>query len=86
VTPGFIDSDGDNAFAGGDLYKDTMVNGKVGKKVRGKNVPEMLEQVHKLVLQAKPGSSVMSAWRTSLSVIYPNLPPRIWTSSRPIIL
>jgi predicted amidohydrolase YtcJ len=58
VTPGFIDSDGDNAFAGGDLYKDTMVNGKVGKKVRGKNVPEMLEQVHKLVLQAKPGSSV----------------------------
>src|SRR5687767_10949504 len=58
VTPGFIDSDGDNAFAGGDLYKDTMVNGKVGKKVRGKNVPEMLEQVRKLVLQAKPGSSV----------------------------
>jgi len=30
VVPGFIDSDGDNAFAGGDLYKDTMVNGKVG--------------------------------------------------------
>src|ERR671924_382041 len=57
-TPGFIDSDGDNAFAGGDLYKDTMANGKVGKKVRGKNVPEMLEQVRKLVLQAKPGSSV----------------------------
>src|SRR5262245_42427675 len=45
VVPGFIDSDGDNAFAGGDLYKDTMVNGVVGKKVRGKNVPEMLEQV-----------------------------------------
>jgi predicted amidohydrolase YtcJ len=58
VSPGFIDSDCDNAFAGGDLYKDTMVNGKVGKKVRGKNVPEMLEQVRKLVLQAKPGSSV----------------------------
>ena len=44
LVPGFIDSDGDNAFAGGDLYKDTMVNGVVGKKVRGKNVPEMLEQ------------------------------------------
>jgi predicted amidohydrolase YtcJ len=58
VTPGFIDSDGDNAFAGGDLYKDTMVNGKVGKKVRGKNVPEMLVQVGNLVAQAKPGSSV----------------------------
>src|SRR5690606_19316764 len=24
VVPGFIDSDADNAFAGGDLYKDTM--------------------------------------------------------------
>jgi len=58
VVPGFIDSDGDNAFAGGDLYKDTMVNGVVGKKVRGKNVPEMLEQVRKLVQQAKPGSNV----------------------------
>jgi len=58
LVPGFIDSDGDNAFAGGDLYKDTMVNGVVGKKVRGKNVPEMLEQVRKLVSQAKPGSNV----------------------------
>src|SRR5687768_11053321 len=29
VVPGFIDSDGDNAFAGGDLYKDTMVNGRI---------------------------------------------------------
>jgi predicted amidohydrolase YtcJ len=58
LVPGFIDSDGDNAFAGGDLYKDTMVNGVVGKKVRGKNVPDMLEQVRKLVQQAKPGSSV----------------------------
>jgi predicted amidohydrolase YtcJ len=58
VAPGFIDSDGDNAFAGGDLYKDTMVNGKVGKKVRGKDVPDMLAQVSKLVAQAKPGSSV----------------------------
>ena len=58
LVPGFIDSDGDNAFAGGDLYKDTMVNGVVGKKVRGKDVPEMLEQVRKLVSQAKPGSNV----------------------------
>ena len=39
VVPGFIDSDGDNAFAGGDLYKDTMVNGKVGRKVRARTSP-----------------------------------------------
>ena len=58
VTPGFIDSDGDNSFAGGDLYKDTMVNGVVGKKVRAKSVPEMLAQVRDLVAKAKPGTPV----------------------------
>ena len=58
VVPGFIDSDGDNAFAGGDLYKDTMVNGKVGVKVRGESVAEMLKQVSGLVAQATPGSPV----------------------------
>ena len=58
VVPGFIDSDGDNAFAGGDLYKDTMVNGKVGAKVRGDSVAEMLKQVGALVREAAPGSPV----------------------------
>jgi predicted amidohydrolase YtcJ len=58
VVPGFIDSDGDNAFAGGDLYKDTMVNGKVGTKVRGDSVAEMLKQVSALVHEAAPGSPV----------------------------
>jgi predicted amidohydrolase YtcJ len=58
VVPGFIDSDGDNAFAGGDLYKDTMVNGKVGVKVRGDSVAEMLRQVSAHVKEAAPGSQV----------------------------
>ncbi len=58
VVPGFIDSDADNAFAGGDLYKDTMVNGKVGTKVRGDSVAEMLKQVTALVHEAAPGSPV----------------------------
>jgi predicted amidohydrolase YtcJ len=58
VIPGFIDSDGDNAFAGGDLYKDTMVNGKIGTKVRDESVPAMLKQVAALVAQATPGSPV----------------------------
>jgi predicted amidohydrolase YtcJ len=58
VVPGFIDSDGDNAFAGGDLYKDTMVNGKVGTKVRAENVTEMMKMVAALVAQAAPGSPV----------------------------
>jgi predicted amidohydrolase YtcJ len=58
VVPGFVDSDGDNAFAGGDLYKDTMVNGKVGAKVRGDSVADMLRQVGGLIRQAAPGSPV----------------------------
>jgi predicted amidohydrolase YtcJ len=58
VIPGFIDSDGDNAFAGGDLYKDTQVNGKILPIVRGASVAAMLEQVKGLVAQAAPGSPV----------------------------
>ena len=58
VVPGFIDSDGDNAFAGGDLYKDTMVNGVVGQKVRGESVTDMMKTVAALVAQAEPGSPV----------------------------
>jgi predicted amidohydrolase YtcJ len=58
LVPGFIDSDGDNAFAGGDLYKDTMVNGKIGTKVRAESVPEMMKMVAALVAQAAPGSPV----------------------------
>ncbi len=58
VVPGFIDSDGDNAFAGGDFYKDTMVNGKVRPIVRADTVPAMMEQVRDLVRQAAPGSPI----------------------------
>jgi predicted amidohydrolase YtcJ len=58
VVPGFIDSDGDNAFAGGDLYKDTQVNGKILPIVRASSVAAMLEQVRGLVAQAAPGSPV----------------------------
>lgn len=58
VVPGFIDSDADNAFAGGDLYKDTMVNGRIRPQVRAASVPAMLEQVRALVREARPGSLV----------------------------
>jgi len=58
VVPGFIDSDGDNAFAGGDLYKDTMVNGRIGQRARGDSVASLLQQVRDLVATAAPGSPV----------------------------
>jgi hypothetical protein len=58
VVPGFIDSDADNAFAGGDLYKDTMVNGRIGSRVRGDSVAALIKQVADLVATAEPGSPV----------------------------
>lgn len=93
VVPGFIDSDGDNAFAGGDLYKDTMVNGKVGVKVRGENVSEMMKMVAALAAQAAPGSPVFvrmaDEWiaelskltATRLDAIAPNNPLMLSLSS-----
>ena len=71
IVPGFIDSDGDNAFAGGDLYKDTMVNGVVGTKVRDDSVAGMLRQVQALVAKANAGSPVWvrmaDEWQHELS-------------------
>jgi predicted amidohydrolase YtcJ len=93
VVPGFIDSDADNAFAGGDLYKDTMVNGRVGAKVRGESVPAMLKQVAALVASAAPGSPVFvrlaDEWVTDLAkltrkdadVLAPNNPLMLSFSS-----
>ncbi len=58
TVPGFIDSDADNDFGGEDLYKRTMVNGKLERQVRAKDIPTMLGQVRKLVAQAKADSPV----------------------------
>ncbi len=86
VVPGFIDSDADNAFTGGDLYKDTMVNGLVGLRVRGDGVPAMLGQVADLVATAAPGTPVFvrmaDEWvnelakltRNEIDVLAPNNP------------
>jgi len=93
VVPGFIDSDGDNAFAGGDLYKDTMVNGVVGTKVRDDSVAAMLRQVSALVAKAAPSSPVWvrmaDEWiaelskltATDLDAIAPNNPLSLALSS-----
>ena len=93
VVPGFIDSDGDNAFAGGDLYKDTMVNGVVGTRVRDDSVAAMSRQVSALVAKAAPGSPVWvrmaDEWiaelskltATDLDAIAPNNPLSLALSS-----
>ena len=59
VVPGFIDSDGDNAFAGGDLYKQTQINGRISDDiVAGASMDEVLAKIRELVQTAQPGSPV----------------------------
>ncbi|HEY3167552.1 MAG TPA: hypothetical protein VGK57_10020, partial [Candidatus Binatia bacterium] len=56
VVPGFIDSDGDNAFAGGDFYKYTQVGDRLinkGRRIRGDDVPELKETIKQHVSMAK---------------------------------
>ncbi len=65
VVPGFIDSDGDNAFAGGDLYKDTMVNGRILPQVRADSVPAMLTRCGRSCATRRSAASCSSAWPTS---------------------
>lgn len=58
VVPGFIDNNGDGSFAGGDLYKETMVNGTVLPEVTGTTLPEVMAKFKALVEKAEPGSPV----------------------------
>ncbi|HET8563342.1 MAG TPA: amidohydrolase family protein, partial [Candidatus Binatia bacterium] len=61
VVPGFVDSDGDNAFAGGDFYKYTQVGNRLinkGRRIRGDDVTELRETIRQHVRMAKPGESV----------------------------
>jgi hypothetical protein len=58
VVPGFIDNNADGSFAGGDLYKETMVNGTVLPEVTGTTLPEVLAKFRALVETAAPGSPV----------------------------
>jgi predicted amidohydrolase YtcJ len=61
VVPGFIDSDGDNAFAGGDFYKYTQVGDRLinkGRRIRGDTVQELKDTIREHVRMAKPGEFV----------------------------
>jgi predicted amidohydrolase YtcJ len=62
VVPGFIASDGDNSFAGGDLYKETQINGVIGPRVRGESVAEILDTTRKLLATATPDTMVFIKW------------------------
>ena len=60
-----------------------MVNGKVGEKVRGESVAEMMDKVAALARRRRRARPSSCAWRTNGSAIWRSSPPRISTPLAP---
>lgn len=58
VTPGFIYNDGDNSVPGGDIYKDTQVNGNLTSRVAGADMETLLKSLREVVDKGVPGEPV----------------------------
>jgi predicted amidohydrolase YtcJ len=59
VVPGFIGSDADNDFAAGNLYKETLIKGKIyGTLDDLKTKDQIFAKVRETVAQAKPGEKL----------------------------
>ncbi|HWP56860.1 MAG TPA: amidohydrolase family protein [Candidatus Acidoferrales bacterium] len=73
VIPGIIASDGDNAFAAGDLYKYTQIGLRLIGGGRSLRVPPtkeaIIDKIKELVAQAKPGEPVFLRFRDELNGI-----------------
>jgi len=67
VIPGIIATDGDNAFAAGDLYKYVQIGLKLidgGRSIRIKPTRDaMIEKTKEMIAQAKPGEPVFLRFR-----------------------
>ena len=57
VVPGFIGSDGDNDFMGGNLYKETLVRGQIMGTLPAKTPAECLAHVRRLIKDVPAGES-----------------------------
>ena len=79
VIPGIIASDGDNAFAAGDLYKYTQIGFRLiggGRSLRVAPTKEaIIDKVKELMAQAKPDEPVFLRFRDELNGI-------MWTFTR----
>ncbi|MGH8224108.1 MAG: hypothetical protein ACREQZ_14160, partial [Woeseiaceae bacterium] len=58
VTPGYIYNDGDNAVPGGDIYKDTMVGGRLSGRIEGSDMESLLGSNDEVLAKAMPGEPV----------------------------
>jgi predicted amidohydrolase YtcJ len=58
VTPGYIYNDGDNAVPGGDIYKDTLVDGWLSGRIKGEELQELLKSIDEVLGKAHEGDPV----------------------------
>lgn len=58
VTPGYIYNDGDNAVPGGDIYKDTLVDGWLSGRIKGEDLQELLVSIDDVLSRSHDGDAV----------------------------
>ncbi len=58
VTPGYIYNDGDNAVPGGDIYKDTLVDGWLSGRIKGEELQELLKSIDEVLAKSHEGDPV----------------------------
>ena len=58
VTPGYIYNDGDNAVPGGDIYKDTLVDGWLSGRIEGEDLQQLLRSIEETLGQSHAGDPV----------------------------
>ncbi|NNE36943.1 MAG: hypothetical protein HKN08_01460, partial [Gammaproteobacteria bacterium] len=58
VTPGYIYNDGDNAVPGGDIYKDTLVDGYLSGRIKGEHLEELLRSIDEVLGRSHSGDPV----------------------------
>lgn len=58
VTPGYIYNDGDNAVPGGDIYKDTLVDGWLSGRIKGEKLQELLKSIDEVLSKSHEGDPV----------------------------
>ncbi len=58
VTPGYIYNDGDNSVPGGDIYKDTLVDGFLSGRIKGEELEELLRSIDEVLGKSHSGDPV----------------------------
>ena len=75
VTPGYIYNDGDNAVPGGDIYKDTLVDGWLSGRIEGEDLEVLLKSIDEVLNKAHAGDPVF----VNMPKDYP-LEAQAWTA------